>query len=207
MRIQQKYQISHNKTQQLSSVVRHHQGELIGSLMMKDRVLSPDSRAFNDLFIERYSLSPADKGLFLRLRESNNMITREGTQQLSLFAFRQHDKCLLDDHIHIGLDPSAHQNSDLLSLFEMLGLDQVVEIIKKREMHQLTFQGIGFQLMVDQVNDLPLPYVELHCFAEKSELDQAIEALASLRQTLGIDAAKIIPSTYAQLILGNDSDA
>lgn len=201
MRIQQKYQISTLKSGQLPAQLKRLGAKQESSLLMRDWVFTPDSRAFTALLIERYPLTSSARGLFLRLRETNDLTAREGSQSVGLYAYQQADSYFMDDQIKVSLDPSGHSNKEILRFFEMLGIDKVVDVTKKRDTFSLVFQEQPFLCMIDQVENLTLPYLEIHASCEKTEMESIRTKFISLRSALSIDAGQICRSTYHQLLL------
>ncbi len=202
MHAQKKFQITNEKMDRLSTQLREKGGQLKRSTITRDLIFLPDSRAYLDSFISRFSLISAPKGLFLRVREENDLSSAgKSTQDVGLLAFRSEDGLLIDDHIHIGLDHTRHTLTELLHFFQLLGIDKVVEVTKKRDEYEISSFKRTMIVTLDQIDSLDSPYLELHAFIEKNELPEIQEEFESFARKLLLVQGSVVVETYAQLLL------
>jgi len=206
MRIQQKFRLNTLEAEALPAQLKKLDGSFVRSVLSRDFIFTPDSRAFLPRFIDRYALTGKDRGLFLRVREENDLTSRSGLQSIHLFAYKADRHFFIDDQIVLNLDTATNQNRDLVQLLEMLGIDKVVEVTKKREEYRLVCEETVFQLKLDTVEHLPLPFLEIHAFTEKAESDKTFSAFEALKERLAIDPAAVVVKTYFQQLLQTGSE-
>jgi len=202
MHAQKKFHITNEKMDRIASHLRGKGGHFKRSTVTRDLIFLPDSRAYLDSFISRFSLMNVPKGLFLRVREENDLTTAgKNTQDVGLLAFRSEDGLMIEDHIHIGLDYTRHSLTELLHFFQLLGIDKVLEVTKKRDEYEITSSKRSMIVTLDQIESLDSPYLELHAFIEKNELPQLREEFDTLARRLLLVHETTVSSTYAQLLL------
>ena len=201
MRVQQKYQISQKQLDSLPVKIKRLQGAFIRSVFAKDRILQPDTRAFNSRYVDRFSLQTQVKGLFFRVREESDLQSGTGKQYASLIAYRFQEFCTIDDHIDMYLLSGEHKLSDVLRLFGLLGLDKVIDVTKKRDELQLVYHDFSFKIHLDQVEGLNNCFVEFVSHIDQSDLEDWLESIRQLCEEFGILPTKYLSKPYYQLLL------
>lgn len=201
MRFQQKYRIDNQLLEQLLKQVKSLDVTGQNQSIMRDWVMQPSRRAFELKFLSRYEHFGHDKGLFLRLREENNLTSREGSRQMHLFAYKIDQGVIMDDQIKVNFDTAANNLPEMLRLLSMLGIEKTIDYTKKRETYFVTVDGRSLQIMVDTVDGLTLPFFEIQCVADKEESAEILAAFGNLRKSIGLDPARLNSQTYFQLLL------
>jgi len=201
MRFQQKYRIDNQLLGQLLNQVKSLEVTDQSQSIMRDWVMQPGRRAFELKFLSRYEHFGQDKGLFLRLREENNLTTREGSRQIHLFAYKIEQGTIMDDQIKVNFDTSSNNLPEMLRLLSMLGIEKTIDYTKKRETYSVAVDGRSLQVMVDTVDGLTLPFFEIQCMADKEESMEVMAAFSNLRKAIALDPSRLNAQTYFQLLL------
>ncbi|HNT30525.1 MAG TPA: hypothetical protein PKL83_06265 [bacterium] len=201
MHIQTKYEITTAKLDAFPALLTKSKAAFKRSTLVRDLVFTPDTRAFTPSLVERYALSDGTKGLFLRLREENDLTQGKGAQTLTLQAYRRQDRLLINEQLDLGLDREAHKLADVLRFLQLLGMDKVVEITKKRDEYALTESTFPCSMMLDQVEGITRPFAEIHAFLEKTEIPEYTKQLGQFEKTYGLSEQIASTRTYFQILL------
>jgi adenylate cyclase class IV len=201
MRIQQKFKLTIRRHDELSNQLRELGAKFSYSSLTRDIVFQPDTRAYRNDFIERFPLKENTKGLFLRLREENNLTTGKGMQQLIMEAFAVHQLYLISDIVHVRFFPEESKLADILKILDVLGVDKVVEITKKREAFRLVYNTFTLDLHLDQVEGIDEQFVEITSFIEKDERDFYISTSLQFLDEIKLAPQKAITTPYAHMVL------
>ncbi len=201
MHIQQKFLIPPQLENKLTLTIKKLGGVFSRSLLMRDYIFTPDSRAYNGPFIERFALTPRTKGLFLRLREDNNLSSGTVSQSLSLFAYQLGAHYTMDEQIKAIFSSHDNRTKDILRLLELMGMEKVIEVTKKREEYNLPQLGQPFTVTIDTVEKINGSFMEIHCFLEKDETPRVVEKLNDLTKLLEFNSRDVLKEPYFQQLL------
>lgn len=201
MQIQQKNRLTAAKYDRLPANIVKLGGAQVRSTFVRDKIFIPDNRAYNMQFIDRFALTDLAKGLFFRLREENDLAAGTGSQVISLQAYRVDADFIISDQIDTYLDSRQHSLSDVIRLLELIGIDQVLEITKKRLEYTLLVDVFRLMLNLDQVEGIDTPFLEICATVDKTESEAIKSTINSIRDQLKLALKDTIVTPYHQMIL------
>ncbi|HID22912.1 MAG TPA: class IV adenylate cyclase [Planctomycetaceae bacterium] len=172
------------RLQVLLEELRRRGAERVGERRQVDTYFAHPARDFTE----------TDEALRVRFQPDGLTITYKGPRVDSLTKTRQ--------EIQVSLVPSEQALQDLRRMLAALGFRPVRDVVKRRQVFRLLWEGREVQVCVDEVDGLG-SFVEIETMADESSRDAARDSVLRLAETFGLRHSE--RRSYLQLLLEQDA--
>lgn len=102
------------------------------------------------------------------------------------------------------IDIRIGEINKMKELLKLLGFQEVLTIIKERELHKFQFKNLQIEALIDYLPALKQHFIEVEHLSESSEqIDDSREVLFDFLSLFGIKREESIRKSYLELIIEN----
>ena len=142
------------------------------------------------------NFAETDEALRIRRNGTDNRITYKGPKRATVSKVRQ--------EIELGFESGESTFEQLAEILELLGLEQVRTIKKRRTPYTYPHHQHSFEITIDEVQELGT-FAEIELLAEEDQLALAEAAIIELAKTLGL--SNQIRLSYLGMLMDRETES